>query len=145
MWHMRGRLQCAKALGTRWQKLCWQECSHLHSRPSHRCLCSGWRIEKNKILIKFAFFHLILLNQKLTAEHLGYFEFRICNVDGWNKEATQECLDQTILKDQSGKSKFYVNMSFKYYYKLVLPAGLKCNHCVFQVIRIIFTSSQSKF
>ena len=64
---------------------------------------------------------------------LNDFEFKICNVDGWNKEATQECLDQIILKDQTGKSKFYPNLSFKYYFKLVLPTGLKCNHCVFQV------------
>ena len=94
--------------------------------------------ESNIKLDKIRFIIFYFQNQKLTAEHLGYFEFRICNVDGWNKEATQECLDQTILKDQAGKSKFYVNLSFKYYYKLVLPAGLKCNHCVFQVIRIMF-------
>jgi hypothetical protein len=75
----------------------------------------------------------LIMRLKLTVEHLGFFEFRICNVDGSTKEATQECLDKTVLKDVSGQSRFFVNLAFHYKFKLVLPTQLTCNHCVFQV------------
>ena len=34
--------------------------------------------------------------KKLTANRLGWFEFRLCNIDNM-EEATQECLDKTLL------------------------------------------------
>ncbi len=50
-------------------------------------------------------------------------------------DATQECLDQTILKDPSGNSRF--NISAADYgpmsTTLVLPSDFVCSHCVFQV------------
>lgn len=42
---------------------------------------------------------------KISANHKGYIEFRLCNVDQMG-EATQACLDQTILKDASGSLYF---------------------------------------
>lgn len=72
---------------------------------------------------------------QITANHLGYSEFLICNVDNLTTDATQECLNKRILKDSNGTSKFYIQP----YYRgpittsLVLPLDLKCNHCVFQV------------
>lgn len=46
---------------------------------------------------------------KVTANHLGYFEFRLCNVDNLNgMDATQACLDKTILRDKFNKKQFQI-------------------------------------
>jgi ABC-type dipeptide/oligopeptide/nickel transport system permease component len=39
----------------------------------------------------------ILFFSKITADHRGYFQFGICNVDGWGTDATQACLDSHLL------------------------------------------------
>ena len=68
---------------------------------------------------------------------MGYFEFYICNVDGMAGDATQECLEQTILKDPYGNTKFHIivpqSVSPVMNTTLVLPSNLVCSHCVFQV------------
>jgi hypothetical protein len=35
---------------------------------------------------------------QLTANHLGYMEFKLCPVNNPNIEATQECLERNILE-----------------------------------------------
>lgn len=78
--------------------------------------------------------YLIIL--KMTANHKGYFEFRLCNVDRLKLgEATQSCLNKILLQDRHGRSQipiipFYVGIVKT---SLKLPPFLTCNHCVFQV------------
>ncbi|CAF1031660.1 unnamed protein product, partial [Brachionus calyciflorus] len=74
---------------------------------------------------------------EVTANHLGYFEFRVCNVDALiaiGQDANQQCLDQNLLKDEFGNSRMLANpgLGSFYNYRLILPPHLKCNHCVFQ-------------
>lgn len=72
----------------------------------------------------------------MTANHRGYFEFRVCNVDPTpNSEATQACLDRTVLKVAGTDStRFSVDRfgSETITARVQLPAGFTCNHCVFQ-------------
>ena len=72
---------------------------------------------------------------------MGYYEFYICNVDGMAGDATKECLEQTILKDPSGNTRF--NITSADYGPmntiLVLPSNLVCSHCVFQVHNFSFS------
>ena len=66
---------------------------------------------------------------------MGWFEFRICNIDGNPNDATQECLDKTLLKDISGATRFKVAADIKdFKYRIALPEDLTCNQCVFQVM-----------
>jgi len=71
---------------------------------------------------------------EITANHYGYFEFRLCNVDGKAGDATQSCLDQTLLKDVNGNTKIFITRgkTGKFTTRLNLPSGFSCNHCVFQ-------------
>jgi hypothetical protein len=70
----------------------------------------------------------------LSANHLGWTEFRICNVDKLQTDATQECLDQTLLKDLDGNSRIPIVANvYNFHTQLQLPHNLACNHCVFQV------------
>lgn len=74
---------------------------------------------------------------KITANHKGYFEFRVCNTDLLNgAEATQECLDQILLTDKFGRTRIPIasNLKGRTNFQLQLPSGLTCQHCVFQVI-----------
>ena len=43
---------------------------------------------------------------EITAAHMGYMEFRLCANNDVTTEATQECLDQTVLRDRAGNSRF---------------------------------------
>ena len=90
----------------------------------------------------------------LSANHLGWTEFRICNVDNWETDATQgtyfiiyndqplnniefiikECLDQTLLQDLTGNTRIPIQPNvFNFHTQLQLPKNLVCDHCVFQV------------
>jgi len=76
---------------------------------------------------------VISVHIELTANHHGYFEFRICAMTYHDREVTQECLDQHLLRAENGSTRYYPgpgNRIFESYYKL--PEGLTCTQCVFQ-------------
>ena len=82
--------------------------------------------------------YLTLKYIKLTANHLGWFEFRLCNADALfaqGKDADQDCLNQNLLRDQFGNSRMIATpgIGSTFNYKLILPMNLLCNRCVFQV------------
>ncbi|XP_071115849.1 putative uncharacterized protein DDB_G0268364 [Haliotis cracherodii] len=72
----------------------------------------------------------------LTANHLGWFEFRICPVNDPKKRVTQKCLDKHQLKRPDGKGMKYFVPKGKYNaffnYTVQLPPGLTCKQCVIQ-------------
>jgi hypothetical protein len=72
----------------------------------------------------------------LTANHKGYFEFRLCNLDGSSSDATQDCLDRGILKIANTDSTKFRDID-KYGSEAItvrvqLPSNVACRHCVFQ-------------
>ena len=72
----------------------------------------------------------------ITANHKGYFEFRLCDVSQADNdgEATQSCLNKNVLKDKYGRVKIpCLPGTGKFTVSLVLPSELSCTHCVFQV------------
>uniref|UniRef100_A0A0B6ZZ67 Chitin-binding type-4 domain-containing protein n=1 Tax=Arion vulgaris TaxID=1028688 RepID=A0A0B6ZZ67_9EUPU len=78
---------------------------------------------------------VIIIRLQITVSHKGYHEFKICNVQRTGGiEATQECLDATVLEDENGAKKFYNGTESTGYFEyiLVLPEGLTCSHCVIQ-------------
>ncbi|KAH9495280.1 hypothetical protein Btru_016285 [Bulinus truncatus] len=71
----------------------------------------------------------------ITASHMGWNEFRICDVaKSGGVEATQECLNQNVLADVNGRTRFYFETDRKglYEFEVALPVGLTCSHCVLQ-------------
>lgn len=61
----------------------------------------------------------------------------MCNVDGWETDATQACLNATVLRladsDLSTQTKFIIEPNYQFVtINLKLPNNLKCDHCVFQ-------------
>ena len=49
---------------------------------------------------------MIKVRVELTANHMGFFEFRVCPNNNRKKPATQKCLDQNLLRNaQTGDSR----------------------------------------
>ncbi|XP_057375299.1 uncharacterized protein LOC130696232 [Daphnia carinata] len=69
----------------------------------------------------------------LTANHYGFFTFRLCPKTSAQQLVTQQCLDQRLLTLSDGSTKFLIQTLGVYFYpKIQLPPGLTCNNCVLQ-------------
>lgn len=61
-------------------------------------------------------------------------------------DADHKCLDKNLLKDLDNKSRFIIDpKEFQFKFKLVLPSGLTCKRCVFQVYLYIIEIYFSQF
>lgn len=74
---------------------------------------------------------------KITANHKGYFEFRLCPHNNPNVPVTHDCLNQHLLTvgnpESSFSTKYYPGTENKDYAMMVLlPAGMTCAQCVIQ-------------
>lgn len=70
----------------------------------------------------------------ITASHLGYFKFHLCNMDNRPTE-TEECFEEYPLLTVDGKNRYQVTRDIdkaNTYHKvyLRLPKGLTCERCV---------------
>ncbi|XP_011296924.1 uncharacterized protein [Fopius arisanus] len=93
----------------------------------------GGTYGKNVIVRKYKTGDVIPVRVELTANHYGYFEFRICRLTVRNEDATQECLDENLLNQENGTARYYPgpgNRIFESFYKL--PKTVTCAQCVFQ-------------
>lgn len=74
----------------------------------------------------------------LTANHLGWIEFRLCPHDKNDQTVTQECLDKTVLRimrnsiSKKSTNRLYVGKSHLITMKIKLPHNLSCRKCVLQ-------------
>lgn len=108
-------------------------CGESYSAPKQ--FEKGGALYRNLVVAKYKRGQTIDVDVEITANHYGYFEFRVCNVDGSISDATQACLDKNVLTDSNGKTKIYIDKSKTgiIKLKLKLPRNLVCKHCVFQV------------
>ncbi|WAR15625.1 hypothetical protein MAR_005730 [Mya arenaria] len=85
------------------------------------------------IVKKYDIGAVIDVSVHLTANHKGWFEFRLCQNDMVNKTVTQSCFDQHLLKGETGATQFPINLGMEMVkVKLQLPAGVTCSACVLQ-------------
>ncbi|KAK6184942.1 hypothetical protein SNE40_007289 [Patella caerulea] len=72
----------------------------------------------------------------LTANHQGWFEFKMCPVNDPKKKVTQKCLDENVLQRADGKGTTFPIPQGKYNaffnFSVKLPEGLTCKQCVMQ-------------
>ncbi|UJR32265.1 hypothetical protein I4U23_019730 [Adineta vaga] len=97
----------------------------------------GGRMYLGKIVQTYAQGQQIDVKIKLSANHQGYFEFRLCSLDSTpNADATQECLDNYLLTILDSNSTKYRDItrhgSDTITTRVQLPSNLACQHCVFQ-------------
>merc|ERR1719334_771387 len=67
----------------------------------------------------------------ITANHMGWFEFSLCNVDNMER-VTEECLMNTVLNMTNGKQHYPLAAGVTGYVPidLQLPEGVSCGRCV---------------
>jgi len=76
---------------------------------------------------------LVNMTVEITAAHLGYFEFKLCNKSSAEELTTQECLDSNVLQQADGSTKYYgIGETGLYDVEVQLPADISCDHCVIQ-------------
>lgn len=83
---------------------------------------------------------IIPLAVQITAHHLGYFEFRLCQYDGGLEDDQCFISDESLLTFTDGSTRYYITSQFPlrpgkmgYWYELEahLP-DIECEHCVLQ-------------
>ncbi|XP_018372860.1 PREDICTED: uncharacterized protein LOC108767449 [Trachymyrmex cornetzi] len=70
---------------------------------------------------------------KLTAAHLGYFEFSLCPLKSNQELETDKCFNTYPLPRADGKGYRYpiaVNVAKEYTISLILPKNVTCKQCV---------------
>lgn len=90
---------------------------------------------------------MINVRVELTANHKGFFEFRLCPNNAPHRVATQECLDLNVLKlarkpnggiygdepAMAHDSRYYPASGSKVFeIKYMLPENLTCTQCIMQ-------------
>ncbi|PSN43757.1 hypothetical protein C0J52_06412 [Blattella germanica] len=84
----------------------------------------------------------ITIRVELTANHRGYFEFRLCPNNSPRRVGTQACLDKYVLRrakfagvtdEQNHETRYYPATGNKVFEtRYLLPPGLTCSQCILQ-------------
>ncbi|XP_046380895.1 uncharacterized protein LOC124152150 [Haliotis rufescens] len=76
----------------------------------------------------------VTVTVEITANHLGWFEFRLCPVNDVKVRATQECLDRHPLELADGAGARYKigSESKQYDVDVILPSNVTCSQCFLQ-------------
>ncbi|KAK3095006.1 hypothetical protein FSP39_009096 [Pinctada imbricata] len=76
----------------------------------------------------------LVVKVKITANHLGYFEFRLCPHNNPSVPVQQECLDEHLLTIYGSEdTRYYIGSDVKEYeVELNIPETVTCSQCVLQ-------------
>ncbi|OXA63536.1 hypothetical protein Fcan01_02764 [Folsomia candida] len=113
-------------------------CGDDFAEPSPRDHETGGQFANGIVVRRYAPGQIIETEIQITANHLGYFEFKLCPVKDETKEVTEDCLNENTLKVLNGETwdtKYYVTsdeMAKDFIVKVKLPHHLTCNRCVMQ-------------
>ncbi|GAB6020732.1 hypothetical protein CHUAL_003396 [Chamberlinius hualienensis] len=79
---------------------------------------------------------VITAEVELTANHRGFFEFKICPTNNRRINPSQKCFDQNVLRLADRKSTRYFvtkrSPNQVHRVRLQLPKGMRCNFCIIQ-------------
>ncbi|KYM90251.1 hypothetical protein ALC53_01862 [Atta colombica] len=93
-----------------------------------------FRMESLRIIqISYKTGSVIDVTVKLTAAHLGWFEFNLCPLETNKELETDKCFDMYPLPRADGKGYKYsiaINVAKDYTISLVLPKNVTCKQCV---------------
>ena len=70
---------------------------------------------------------------EITANHMGFFEYRVCPIYDNSVPANRTCFSRYLLKNEAGETRLPIGTgNEKFTNKVKLPVGLTCNYCVLQ-------------
>ncbi|KAH3884486.1 uncharacterized protein LOC127832630 [Dreissena polymorpha] len=94
---------------------------------------AGGRYATGTIARHYSEGQTITVTIDVTTNHGGYFEFRICPTNNLRNPATEACLNQNLLRQPNGQTKWYLPEGTRTFsLNLVLPRSLTCSQCVLQ-------------
>jgi len=112
------------------------ECGDAWNEPRPRQNEEGGEYARNIIITRqYQKGQEINVEVDLTANHLGYFQFRLCPHNNMQTPVNQDCLDQNILQLADGSGTQYRIFGHEMGIipiRLRLPAGVTCYQCVLQ-------------
>lgn len=113
-------------------------CGDRYDDPVPRPHEDGGKYGNGVIGRRYTMGQTIDIEVDINANHWGYFELKICPVDGKRQPPTQECFDRhplTLTADPKSHQWLVPQESPKttvFNYKVDLPLGLTCSQCVIQ-------------
>ncbi|XP_041356040.1 uncharacterized protein LOC121373444 [Gigantopelta aegis] len=94
---------------------------------------SGGKTPRESSLDEYTQGQTITVTVQITANHFGYFEFRLCPVNNVKVQATHACLDQNVLKQPDGSIRKYIGSTRGMIdVTLRLPPHVTCSQCLIQ-------------
>ncbi|EZA61441.1 hypothetical protein DMN91_003949 [Ooceraea biroi] len=109
------------------------ECGDNYALPRPRSNENGGRYGTGVIVQKYKAGSTIDVTVRLTASHLGHFEFNLCPLKSKTDLETDECFNKYPLPLADGSGYNYpitVYGSKEYTVRLNLPKGVTCDQCV---------------
>ncbi|XP_050434733.1 uncharacterized protein LOC126841953 isoform X2 [Adelges cooleyi] len=116
-------------------------CGDPWDAPQPRPHEAGGKYGQGVIVRRYKIGQPFIVRVELTANHRGYFEFRLCPNNAPKQVASQACLDKYVLRrvktkdadDTFHETRFYPGTENKVYeMRYSLPEGLTCSQCVLQ-------------
>lgn len=106
--------------------LCGDDYSLSQPRPNE----IGGKFGQGVIVKSFVGVNFAEINVRITANHLGYFRFDLCNLDEFGGES-EECFAKYPLQFSDGSEKLQIgSKTGDIEASVALPNGLSCQHCV---------------
>ena len=95
---------------------------------------AGGKYATGKIVRRYSEGQVIEVNVQITANHKGWFQFKLCPNNNPHRRVTQQCLDRFVLRAAVGAGTRYNLGGRKGLIKLryQLPPGVVCSQCVLQ-------------
>ncbi|XP_025423907.1 uncharacterized protein LOC112693172 [Sipha flava] len=116
-------------------------CGDPWDSPQPRLHEAGGKYGLGVIVRRYKTGQPMIVRVELTANHRGYFEFRLCPNNAPKQVATQACLDKHVLRrvrtkdadDMFHETRYYPGTENKVYeMRYLLPDGMTCSQCVLQ-------------
>nr|QSC42437.1 lytic polysaccharide monooxygenase B [Coptotermes gestroi] len=117
-------------------------CGDAWDMPVPRPHEAGGKYAQGIIVRRYKKDSAITIRVELTANHRGYFEFRLCPNNAPRHAGTQACLDKYVLRrakfagvsdEQSHETRYYPAAGNKVFEtRYLLPHGLTCTQCILQ-------------
>jgi len=99
--------------------------------PSHEA--PGGKFATGTITGTFKSGTVVPVTVQLTANHMGYFVFRLCPNNNPSRDPDQTCFENHVLPTTKGEIEHYVASGTGFHtVELVLPQGLTCTQCILQ-------------
>lgn len=109
-------------------------CGDSYSLPRPRPNELGGRYGQGGVIVKtYQRGAQIPVSVLITANHMGYFYFNLCDLQSWGSES-EECFAKYPLKTISGDAQPLLGSTNPGYYNytLQLPSSVACSRCVLQ-------------